>query len=163
MLTLLQIDKAVTEKIKSVLAGTEFENIPFVEESGITENPVGAEEGSETRQTGPSIKTVFYNLKATKFNESCKERTVSMGIVFLAGNTGSTKETHSKMEQLLENALMEEIYSADTYLPVSNILMQAAELELKVTFEVYLLELLPNTKEEEPMENLLINQEEVND
>lgn len=150
MLTLLQIDTAINEKIRKALAGTEFESIPLTFEDN-AENLIR-----------PSIKVVVDNLKIEKFNSNCREKTFTMSVSFFAKDIYKSNADISKMQELLESTLLDDIYVETICIPVSNLNSEMKDGNLKISFELYTSELIPDTDSSEIMESLKFK-EEVND
>lgn len=150
MLTLLQVDTAINEKIRKALAGTEFESIPLTFEDN-AENLIR-----------PSMKVVVDSLKIAKFNSNCREKTFTMSVSFFAKDIYKCNADISKMQELLEDALLDDIYVESICIPVSNLNSEMKDGILKISFELYVSELLPDTDFSETMESLEFK-EEVND
>ncbi|MFV0517813.1 MAG: DUF6838 family protein [Aminipila sp.] len=150
MITILQLNTALAEKIKYVLIGTEFENIAIIREI------------NTQIETRPSIKIAVENLKSVKFNSMCREKTFTVNIIFLAKDVGNVEEHNSKIQQIIESTLFEDLYVEEKRLTVSNINTQITETHMKISFELDLLEILQDAEEGEPMETLNYK-EELND
>lgn len=150
ILTIVQINTAINEKIKKATAGTEFESVPMT-----------FEDNSENLLR-PSIKVAVENLKVAKLNSNCREKTFTISVTFFAKDMYKCKTDNSKMQELLENALLEDIYVENIYIPLVNLDSDLKDGNLKISFELYISELIPDTDSSEIMESLKFK-EEVND
>ncbi len=149
-MTLLEIKTAIAEKLQQELAGTEFQSMPIICEDA-TENSIR-----------PSLKIAVEKLKITKFNLSSKEKTFTVNVSFFAENMYSNKEHISQIQELMENALLGDIAVDGMIVPVSNLSSEIKEGTLKISFELYAVELMSDTEAGETMESLEFK-EEVND
>lgn len=150
ILTILQINTAINEKMKKAMAGTEFESVPLI-----------FEDNSESL-IRPSIKVAVENLKVVKLNSNCREKTFTINVTFFAKDMYKCKTDNSKMQELLETVLLEDMYVENIYIPVLNLDSDLKDGNLKISFELYISELMPELDSSETMESLKFK-EEVND
>lgn len=152
MVTLLEINKAIVNKMKSALVGTDYSEVPIV-----------AEDVSEPI-IRPSIKVEIENLVSGKFNASCKERTLTARIYYFAKDRYKYKIDNTKMQDLIENAFLDELEVTEGfYIPIESVSSEIADSVLICSFDLYTIELMPEPTTNpigepiEPMETLEIN------
>ena len=87
MITLLEINKAVNEKIKHALADSEFSSVPIIA-SDLSEPIVR-----------PSIKVFLEDGNTGKFNSCMKERTLTVRVYFFATDLKKYKIENDKYKK----------------------------------------------------------------
>jgi hypothetical protein len=147
MITLIQINKAVNNSIENALIDTEFSEVPII-----------AEDVSEPI-VRPSLKIQIGNTKTGKFNKNNKERTLTVRVYFFAKDRYKYKIDNLKMQELIENAFLEDLKVTDTFfVPIvgDGVESEVVDTVLECSFDLYTVELLPETPGE-LMEDLELN------
>ena len=145
MITLLEINKAINNKIKEALKGTEFSSVKLLAED-ISEPIVR-----------PSLKVAIENSTNGKFNTNCREKNLTCRVYFFAKDRNKYKMDNSKMQDLIENAFLEDLKVAENfYIPIEEVESNVSDTVLICNFDLYSVELLPDTDTSELMENLNI-------
>ncbi|KEZ85551.1 hypothetical protein IO99_13730 [Clostridium sulfidigenes] len=146
MITLLEINKAINKKIKEALKGTEFSSVPLLAED-ISEPIVR-----------PSLKVAIENSTNGKFNSNCREKNLTCRVYFFAKDRNKYKMDNSKMQDLIETAFLEDLQVTESfYIPIEEVESEVSDTVLISSFNLYSIELLPDTDISEPMEILKIN------
>ena len=143
MITFNQINAAVNEKIQTAIENVFDYEVPLVSED-ISEPIIR-----------PSIKVIFENSDSAKFNEQCKERNISYSVYFFAKNRHKTKPENIAIREAIENEFIKELQVDDTfYIPIDNLQFETSDGVLIVTFDLYTIELLPDTDSNELVEEI---------
>ena len=148
MITLLEINKAVTEKIKHALADSEFSSVPIIA-SDLSEPIVR-----------PSLKVFLEEGTAGKFNSCMKERTLTVRVYIFATDLKKYKIENTKVQDLIENEFLTPIKVTDTfYIDVDEVEANTNDKVLICSFNIETLEDIPEIiiddgVEYEMMENL---------
>ena len=151
MVTLLEINKAVNEKIEHALAGSEFENVPIIA-SDLSEPIVR-----------PSLKIFLEDGNTGKFNSCMKERTLKIGVYFFATDLKRYKIENTKVQDLIENEFLTPLKVSDTFIvDIDEVESTISDTVLICSIERETLEDIPEIilddgKEYEMMENLNLN------
>lgn len=145
MVTLLEINKAINNKIEKALVGTDFKLVPIIAED-ISEPIVR-----------PSLKVAIENSTNGKFNANCREKNLTCRVYFFAKDRNKYKMDNSKMQDLIENAFLEDLKVAENfYIPIEEVESNVSDTVLICNFDLYSVELLPDTDSSELMESLNI-------
>ncbi|HEY5582923.1 MAG TPA: hypothetical protein VIK78_00305 [Ruminiclostridium sp.] len=148
MVTLLQINKAINNKIKSALIGTEFSLVELL-----------AEDISEPISR-PSLKVDMENSINGRFNSNCREKTLTIRVYFFAKDRYKYKIDNAKLQDILENAFLDDLEVVEGfYIPIENVSSDVSDTVLICSFDLYAIELLPDTDVNELMEELNIKLE----
>lgn len=148
MITLLEINKAINEKIKHALNNTEFATVPIIA-SDLSEPIVR-----------PSFKIIFDDGTTGKFNSCMKERTLTVRVYFFATDLKKYKLENIKMQDLIENEFLTPIKVSDTfYIDVDEVEVTVSDTVLICSFNIETLEDIPDITEYENIENLNMNLE----
>ena len=131
MLSLIDINKAINDKIKAALVGTDFESVKIVAED--VSKPI----------IRPSIKVDLEQSENGKFNASCREKTLTIRVYFFASDANKYKIENLKFQDIIETALLDGLYVNDAHVPVDDITSDVADTVLIISFDLYLLELMP--------------------
>ena len=148
MITLLEINKAINEKIKHALADSEFSSVPIIA-SDLSEPIVR-----------PSIKVFLEDGNTGKFNSCMKERTLTVRVYFFATDLKKYKIENTKVQDLIENEFLTPIKVTDTfYIDVDEVEANTSDTVLICSFNIETLEDIPEIiiddgVEYEMMENL---------
>ena len=148
MITLLEINKAINEKIKHALADSEFSSVPIIA-SDLSEPIVR-----------PSIKVFLEDGNTGKFNSCMKERTLTVRVYFFATDLKKYKIENTKVQDLIENEFLTPIKVTDTfYIDVDEVEANTSDTVLICSFNIETLEAIPEIiiddgVEYEMMENL---------
>lgn len=127
MITFLDINKAINNKIKSMIVNTEFSQVPIVAED-VTEPIVR-----------PSFK-VSVESKCGNFNSVCREKSVTVQIYFFAKDRYKYKVENSKIQDLLQDGLLDGIYLNGSHISIDEVECDIVDTVLVCEFEMYLLE-----------------------
>lgn len=142
MLTLIDIQKAIEKNIKDALVNTEYSTIKPTAED-IIESIVR-----------PGIKVRFEGSKNGLFNALCREKTLTVRIYFFAKDRYKYSIDNLKMQDILENAFIKEIVINNNYFYIENVESEVVDSVLICSFDLYMIEELPNTDTSEPIESL---------
>lgn len=143
MITFNQINIAINEKVKKAIKDVFEYDVPLV-----------AEDVSEPI-TRPSIKVLFENSNSAKFNEQCKERNISYNVYFFAKNRQKPKPENIAIREAIENEFIHDVQVTDTFfIPIENLGFETSDGVLIVNFDLYTIELLPDTDTNEIMEEI---------
>ncbi len=143
MITLLDVNKAVNDRVKMALKGCFDYDVPTV-----------AEDLSEPI-IRPSIKVIPEGLTVGKFNSSCKERTLTYRVYFFSKDRKKPKFENTKVQEALESEFINDLaVSSDFIIPIEDISFEISDGILIMTFELYTIELLPDNDTNEMMEEL---------
>ena len=153
MITLLEINKAVNEKIKHALADSEFSSVPIIA-SDLSEPIVR-----------PSLKVFLEDGTTGKFNSCMKERALTVRVYFFATDLKKYKIENTKVQDLIENEFLTPIKVTDTfYIDVDEVEANTSDTVLICSFNIETLEDIPEIIiddgiDYEPMENLNLDLE----
>ena len=148
MITLLEINKAINNKIKHALADSEFSSVPIIA-SDLSEPIVR-----------PSLKVFLEDGTTGKFNSCMKERTLTVRVYFFATDLKKYKIENTKVQDLIENEFLTPIKVTDTfYIDVDEVEANTSDTVLICSFNIETLEDIPEIiiddgVEYEMMENL---------
>ena len=154
MITLLEINKAVNEKIKHALADSEFSSVPIIA-SDLSEPIVR-----------PSLKVFLEDGTTGKFNSCMKERTLTVRVYFFATDLKKYKIENTRIQDLIENEFLTPIKVTDTFfIDVDEVESVISDTVLICTFDLETLEDIPEIiiddgVEYEMMENLNLELED---
>lgn len=146
IITLIQINKAINNVITNALANTEFKDVEV--------NPSDLKDSIPR----PSLRVVFDNTKTGRFNSQLKERNLTVRLYFYAKDKNKYKIDNLKMQDILENAFLEDIKVTDVfYMPITSeegVESDVVDTVLQCSFDVYSLEEIYDDSALEPMEDL---------
>lgn len=146
MITLLEINKAVNNKVKSALTGCFDYDIPLV-----------AEDLSEPI-IRPSIKVVAENMSTGKFNSMCKEQTITYRVYFFPKDGRRPKFENMKVKEAVCNEFINDlIVTPEFIIPIEELEFEVSDGVLICSFDLYTVELLPDNDTSELMEDLNFN------
>lgn len=153
MITLLEINKAINEKIKHALADSEFSSVPIIA-SDLSEPIVR-----------PSIKVFLEDGNTGKFNSCMKERTLTVRVYFFATDLKKYKIENTKVQDLIENEFLTPLKVSDTFIvDIDEVEVNTTDTVLVCNFNIETLEDIPEIIiddgiDYEPMENLNLDLE----
>lgn len=153
MITLLELNKAINNKIKNALANSEFATVPIIA-SDLTE-PI----------TRPSIKVFLEDATTGKFNNNLKERSLTVRVYFFATDIKKYKIENTKVQDLIENEFLTPLVINDSfYIDVDEVESNTSDTVLICSFDLETLEDIPEVVIDEgvnyePMENLNLEME----
>ena len=148
MITLLELNKAINEKIIHALADSEFSTVPIIA-SDLSEPIVR-----------PSLKVFLEDGTTGKFNSCMKERALTVRVYFFATDLKKYKIENTKVQDLIENEFLTPIKVTDTfYIDVDEVEANTSDTVLICSFNIETLEDIPEIiiddgVEYEMMENL---------
>ena len=148
MITLLEINKAINNKIEHALADSEFSSVPIIA-SDLSEPIVR-----------PSLKVFLEDGTTGKFNSCMKERALTVRVYFFATDLKKYKIENTKVQDLIENEFLTPIKVTDTfYIDVDEVEANTSDTVLICSFNIETLEDIPEIiiddgVEYEMMENL---------
>lgn len=153
MITLLEINKAINEKIKHALADSEFSSVPIIA-SDLSEPIVR-----------PSLKVFLEDGTTGKFNSCMKERTLTVRVYFFATDLKKYKIENTKVQDLIENEFLTPLKVSDTFIvDIDEVEVNTTDTVLVCNFNIETLEDIPEIIiddgiDYEPMENLNLDLE----
>ena len=163
MITLKQINKAINNTIQAALLHTDFSDVKVISED-ITEALKKDTDGACINVKRPSIKVTFDNVQSGKFNSQLKERTLPIRVYFFAKDMYKCKLDNLEMQDLLENAFLEDVKVTDTfYMPIvseDGIESNITDGVLQCSFDLYSVEEIYDDSALEPMDELNLKLEE---
>ena len=148
MITLLEINKAINNKIEHALADSEFKTVPIIA-SDLSEPIVR-----------PSLKVFLEDGTTGKFNSCMKERTLTVRVYFFATDLKKYKIENTKVQDLIENEFLTPLKISDTFIvDVDEVEVNTTDTVLVCNFNIETLEDIPEIiiddgVEYEMMENL---------
>ncbi len=147
MVTLIDINKAITSKIRQAIVDTEYSDVP-IPATDVTESIIR-----------PSIKFSIESSTNGKYNSSCREKTLTCRIYFFAKDRNKYNIDNIKMQDILETAFLDGLLIKEGFLiPISDVESEVTDGVLVCSFDLYTLELLPDENtDSEMMENLNVN------
>lgn len=150
MITLLEINKAIDEKIEHALANSEFSTVPILA-------------GDLSEIVRPSLKVILDDGNTGKMNSHMKERTLQVKVYFFASDLTKYKIENTKVQDLIENEFLTPIKVTDTFfIDVDEVESAINDTVLICSFDIETLEDIPDEilddgVEYENMENLYLN------
>lgn len=153
MITLLEINKAVNDKIEHALANSEFETVPIIA-SDLSEPIIR-----------PSLKVFLDDGTAGKFNSCMKEQTLQCKVYFFATDLKRYKIENMKVRNLIQNEFLTPLKVSDTFIvDIDEVEAETSDTVLICSFNIETLEDIPESIiddgiEYEPMENLNLEME----
>lgn len=151
MISLLEINEAINNKITHALADSNFKSVPIV--AGDLKEPM----------IRPLIKVILGDGTTGKMNSRMKERTLTCRVYFFASDLRKYKIENTKIQDLIENEFLTPIKVTDTfYIDVDDIDSTVSDTVLICSFDIETLEDIPDEilddgVEYENMENLYLN------
>lgn len=148
MITLLELNKSINDKIKKALVLSEFTTVPIV-----------ASDLSETI-IRPSLKIFLDDGTGGKMNSCMKEQTLRVRVYFFASDLKKYKIENMKVRELIQNEFLTPLKVTDTFIvEVDEIEAETSDTVLICSFDIETLEDIPEIiiddgKEYENMENL---------
>ncbi len=153
MITLLELNKAINNKIINALKDSEFKSVPIIA-SDLSEPIVR-----------PSLK-IFLEGSSGKFNSCMKERTLTVRVYFFASDLEKYKIENTKVQDLIENEFLTSLKVNDSfYIEVDEVEATVSNKVLICSFDIETLEDIPEIilndgVEYENMENLHLELED---
>lgn len=146
MITYSEIQNAINKKVENALLNIFEYTVPLVAED-ISEPIIR-----------PSVKVIFENSESGRFNEQCKERTLTYNVYFFAKNRHKPKPENIAVREALENEFIDELQVTDTFfIPIETVDFEVSDGVLIMTVELYTIELLPDVDTSENMEDINLN------
>lgn len=147
MVTLLDINQAINDKIKAALVGTDFAAVPIV-----------ASDISEPIER-PSLKVDFEHSDNGVFNSQCREKDIRVRVYFFASDLRRYKFENLEMQDILETALLDVLeVNGGYFIPINDVESEVIDTVLTCSFDVYCLDYLPGADPDkdtsEPTEEL---------
>ena len=148
MITLLELNKAINEKIIHALADSEYSTVPIIA-SDLSEPIIR-----------PSLKIFLEDGNTGKFNSCMKERTLTVRVYFFATDLKKYKIENTKVQDLIENEFLTPIKVGDKfYIDVDEVEATVSDTVLICSFNIETLENIPELilddgEEDELRENL---------
>ena len=145
MITLLEINKAINNKIKNALIDTEFSNVPILAED-ISEPIIR-----------PSLKVAIENSTNGKFNANSREKNLTCRVYFFAKDRYKYKIDNSKMQDIIENCFLDGIsVSENFYIQIDQVESEISDTVLISSFDLYSIELIEDNDISENIEEINI-------
>jgi hypothetical protein len=146
MLTLININKAINDRINLIKSNTDYSNVKIV-----------AEDVSEPI-IRPSLKVELDNSSNGKYNSLIRERLLSYKIYFFAQDSKKYKFDNIKMQEILENGFLEALELSESFfVEVENFESIVVDTVLICSYDINLIEEMPDTDNSELMEDLNLN------
>lgn len=145
MITLAEINKAVNNTVKEALDDLFPYPVPIVAED--VREPI----------ISPSIKVILENVKSGKFNSHNRERSLTCRIYFFPKDFRKPKFENLQVREALETALLDGLVINETFIaPIESVDSAIVDSILVVSFDLEMLELLPDNDKSEPMEKIAV-------
>lgn len=154
MITLLELNKALNDKIKKALSLSEFSTVPIIA-SDLSEPIIR-----------PSLKVFIDSGTTGKMNSSMKEQTLEVKVYFFASDLRKYKIENIKVRDLIQNEFLTSLKVSDTfYIDIDEVECEVSDTVLICSFKLETLEDIPeliidNGIEYDNIENLYINLKE---
>lgn len=104
----------------------------------------------------PSIKVQIENCANGKFNAHNREKSLTCRVYFFAEDRYKYKIDNTKMQDILENAFLDDLQVKESFfIPIDNVESEVADTVLICSFDLYVIELIPDNDLSEPMEDLI--------
>ncbi len=145
-MTLLEINKAINSRIETAKIGTPFATVPLL-----------AEDLAEPIKR-PSLKVQIEDSTSSKFNACCKEHNLTCRVHFFAPNGEKPKMDNLLMREILENAFLDDLIVVDGTIPIEEVRSTITDGVLICSFDLYRVELIPDTDTSPFMDKLNINE-----
>lgn len=146
MIRLNEIRTAINNTIINALKGTKFKEI----------KPTAIDFTDGIPR--PSIRVIFDNSRTGKFNSNLKERTLTVRVYFYAENKNKYRNDNIEMQDILENAFLEDIKVVDNfYMPLvedGEVECEVIDTVLQCSFDLYSLEDIYDDSNLEPIEEI---------
>lgn len=143
MITLTEVHLAINRTIEQAVTGLFSYAVPIVAED--LEKPI----------IRPSIKVQFDFAKSGKFNNQCRERNFTCRIYFFAKKKDRPKFENIEVQEALEKAFLEGLVVKPSFiLPVEELESKITDSVLVCSFDLRMIERLPDTDRSEWMEEL---------
>lgn len=154
MITLLEINQAINDKIIHSLSKSEFNTVKIIA-SDLSEPIIR-----------PSLKVILDDGNTGKMNSYMKERTLQVKVYFFASDLKKHKIENTKVQDLIENEFLTPIKVTETfYIDIDEVNSTVSDTVLICSFNIETLEDIPEIIiddgiDYEPMENLYLELEE---
>lgn len=154
MITLLEINEAINDKVEHAFINSEFNSLKVI--AGDLKEPI----------VRPSLKVFLDDGNTGKMNSRMKERTLTCRVYFFASDLRKYKIENTKVQDLIENEFLTPIKVTDTfYIDVDEVHSTISDTVLICSFDIKTLEDIPEIiiddgKEYESMENLYLELED---
>ena len=151
MITLLEINQAINDKVEHALASSEFSTVPIIA-SDLSEPIIR-----------PSVKIFLDDGNTGKMNSCMKEQTLHCRVYFFASNLKKYKIENMKVRELIQNEFLTPLLVSDTFIvDIDEVEASTSDTVLICSFDIETLEDIPKIilddgVEYEPMENLNFN------
>lgn len=104
----------------------------------------------------PSIKVQIENSTNGKFNAHNREKSLTCRVYFFAEDRYKYKIDNTKMQDILENAFLDDLQVKESFfIPIDNVESEVADTVLICSFDLYVIELIPDNDLSEPIEDLI--------
>mgnify|MGYP001072302400 FL=1 len=151
MISLLEINEAINNKITHALAESDFKSVEII--ASDLKEPI----------VRPSLKVILDAGNTGKMNRRMKERTLTCRVYFFASDLRKYKIENTKVQDLIENEFLTPIKVTDTFfIDVDEVESTINDTVLICSFDIETLEDIPDEilddgVEYENMENLYLN------
>jgi len=136
MISLLDINKYIVEKLRGALSGTPFEATTII--------PGDITEGFER----PGLKIELDNIKLENINANFKARAVTIRVYFFAKSLKQYKIDNLQMQEIIETTFTNGIWIDGYYIPINDISAGIIDTVLTVNFDISI-----TSQNEEPTTN----------
>lgn len=145
MISLVELNKIIVSKIREILKGTEFKNVPLIS-SDISEG-----------FSRPSLKIDFDNVNLENLNANFLGRSLTVRVYFFASDVKKYKLENFKMLDLIECGLIDGMLTEYGFIDISDINSNIVDTVLEISFDINIDALKVNNDQSENMEDLQIN------
>lgn len=140
MLTLTMLNQAVSQTIVAALSETAFHDVKVF--------------GGDAAAERPYIKVLLSSASSSRYNTTCRERTLTYRVSFYARNPEQFDIENLEMQDILERTLFGGLAVEGVHIPVQTVLSKIEETVLTCSFELIMIEVMPDVDTSEMTEEL---------
>jgi hypothetical protein len=140
MLTLTELNQAVSQTIAAALSETAFHDVEVFGEDAIAERPY--------------IKVLLSSASSSLYNTTCRERTLLYKVSFYARNPEQFNSENLEMQDIMERTLLGGLSVEGVQIPVQTVLSKIEETVLTCSVELTMIEVMPDVNTSELTEEL---------
>lgn len=145
MISLVELNKIIVSKIREILKGTPFQDVPLISSD--------VSEGFDR----PSLKVDFDNVTLENLNANMLGRSLTVRVYFFASDVKKYKLENFKMLDLIECGLIDGILTEYGFIDILDINSNIVDTVLEISFDINIDALKVNNDQSENMEDLQIN------
>jgi hypothetical protein len=125
MISLLDINTSLVNKLRGALLGTPFEGTPIAP-------------GDLSEIARPSLKVDFDSIKLENINANFKARALTVRVYFFATSLKKYKIENLQVQEIIENIFSKGVWINGYYIPINDINAEIVDTVLTVDFDIYI-------------------------